>query len=338
MQERGRLIRTDLAQALRDRIPKLQTAFDPLIDDLAVDASDGIGRKTEAPWVRLFSRTLSPNPREGFYVVFHFAADGSAIFVTVGCGSTVWSGGDLRPVSDEELSRRTTWARSVIQQRWGSKTRFSNDMNLGAKSPLTKTFEKATAVAARIPIDELEETDLDELLLEASRRLGEIYLAQLDARDVSPGDKDTDEVVAIARPLKAPRRRQGYGLSPDERKAVELQAMLIATQYLEKQGFSCKDTSATESFDILAKRGEVSIKVEVKGTTSDLCDSVLMTKNEVELHQKEKGKTGLVIISKISLKRDKDGAEASGGDVEAMIGWDIDQWRTDPVAFQVSRP
>lgn len=75
----------------------------------------------------------------------------------------------------------------------------------------------------------------------------------------------------------------------------------------------------------------------MKGTTSDVCDSVLMTKNEVNLHRMEKGKTGLLIVYGIRLKRGLPAPQASGGTVEAMIGWDIDTWRAQPVAFQLYR-
>ena len=337
MQERGSLIRGALTQAISARLPRLQMAFDGVFDDLDVVGSDGIGRKTEAPWVRLFSKTMSPNPREGFYVVLHFSADGSAVFVTVGCGSTVWSGGDLRPVSDDELLRRTSWARSVIEQRWQTIAPFTDEISLGARAPLPRTFEKATAVALRIPVDNLDTSDLDGILYGACERLGEIYLAQLDQRDVSQGDQDANDVVAIARPLKVQRNRQGMGLTGPERKAVELRAMLLAVEYLTSNGYQCKDTSSTESFDLMATSAGVSIKVEVKGTTSDLCDSVMMTKNEVELHKNEKGKTGLIIVSKIKLNRDPASPTATGGSVESLLGWDIDQWVTEPIAFQVSR-
>jgi hypothetical protein len=62
-----------------------------------------------------------------------------------------------------------------------------------------------------------------------------------------------------------------------------------------------------------------------------------MTLNEIELHRREKGTTGLLIVSGIRLTR---GAtpNASGGSVEALMQWDIDQWVLEPVAFQVSRP
>jgi hypothetical protein len=103
---------------LRSRIPLIQNGFDTLFDDLAVEASDGIGRKSEAPWVRIFSRAMSPNPRVGFYIVIHFAADGGAVFLTIGCGSTILNGGDLRSLPDEELKSCTAWAQAVVMEEF----------------------------------------------------------------------------------------------------------------------------------------------------------------------------------------------------------------------------
>jgi hypothetical protein len=113
--------------------------------------------------------------------------------------------------------------------------------------------------------------------------------------------------------------------------------MLLARQFLEVGGYACEDKSATESYDILARRGAVAMKIEVKGTTSDLCDSVLMTRNEIDLHQAEKGRTGLLIVSQIRLERTGAEPVATGGQVEAMLPWDIDQWTLEAVAFQVRR-
>jgi hypothetical protein len=336
MQERGRLIRDELANAIRDNLPVLKKYVDNKIDDLAVEGSDGIGRKTEAPWVRLYSKGLSPNPREGFYLVIHFAANGTAVFITVGCGSTIWSGGDLRPVSDSELILKTSWARSVIQKRWGNIEPFTDQIDLGAKAPLPKTFEKATAFAKRVLVEDLKNDKLDNLLISATERLGEIYLAQLDKRDISPGDQDIDEIANIAKPLRRKSSGQGIGLSASERKLIEVHAMDMALSYLKKEGFVCNDTSATEPFDILATKNNTIVKVEVKGTTSDICNSVLMTRNEVNLHQKEKGLTGLIIVSNIKLIRDEI-ITTNGGKLEALLGWNIDEWITEPVAFQVSR-
>lgn len=40
------LIRSELPLELRVRLPKVSQEFDPLFDDLGVEGSDGIGRKT----------------------------------------------------------------------------------------------------------------------------------------------------------------------------------------------------------------------------------------------------------------------------------------------------
>jgi len=338
MHERGSLIRSDLTRELRGRLHALSAAFDSLFDDLAVEGSDGIGRKTEAPWVRVYSKAMSPTAREGFYLVIHFAADGSAVFVTVGCGSTIWTGGDLRAVSDAQLKAKTAWARSVVEERWGSHAPFTDVISLGARAPLPRTFEKATAFASRIPFERIDNTDLEGLLFACAERLSAIYLAQLEQRDIAPGDQGALDLAAIVKPLRHRARAQGLGLTAPERRAVELRAMLLATQLLESEGFTCKDTSATQSFDILARRNEQTLKIEVKGTTSDLCESVLMTRNEVELHRREKGRTGLLIVSRIQLDRSGPVPSAHGGVVEAMLNWDIDQWMLESIAFQVRRP
>ncbi len=337
MKERGVLIRETLANHLRARLHALQASIDPLFDDLDVDASDGIGRKTEAPWVRVYSKTMSPNPRDGYYMVIHFAANGGAVFITVGCGSTIWRGGDLTPVSDEELASRTLWARDVVKQKWRTLAPFTDVIELGAKRPLPKTFEKATAFAKRVNITDLDVIDIDSLLFAAMQRLGEIYIAQLERRDMSPGDQAAVEISEIAKPLRKSYRRQGRGLSAAERTAVELRAMTLAIQELQERGYYCEDTSRSESFDILAKREDVVLKVEVKGTTSDFCDSVLMTKNEVILHRTEKGQTGLLLVSKIKIKKEGESVIADEGCVEMLIPWDIDDWSSEAIAFQVSR-
>lgn len=336
MQERGRLIRDELAEELRRRLPLIESSFDTETRDLDVEASDGIGRKTEAPWVRVFSKRMSPTARDGFYIVFHFRRDGSALFITIGCGSTVWSGGDLKPVSDDVLAGRTEWARNIVRQSFGNISPFNDEIALGAKAPLPRTFEKATALAVLLPVGKLEETDIDELLVAAAKRLNAIYRAQLGERDISAGEQDVAAIITLAKPLSR-SRRQGFGLSATERRAIERQAMKLAHERLSAEGYTCRDVSATESFDILAAKAGIEVKVEVKGTTSDMCDSILMTRNEIDLHRKEKGSTALIIVSQITLDRTSPQPIAEGGVVEAHWSWDIDSWSAEPIAFQLSR-
>jgi hypothetical protein len=63
-----------------------------------------------------------------------------------------------------------------------------------------------------------------------------------------------------------------------------------------------------------------------------------MTPNEVDLHVNEKGSTGPIVISKIRLSNINDSKyEASGGETEVMLGWDIATWELEPTAFRLSR-
>jgi hypothetical protein len=69
MQERGKLIREVLPREFSALSESFKRTLGEFGKDFAIDASDGIGRKTEAPWVRLFSRSMAPTARDGFYVV-----------------------------------------------------------------------------------------------------------------------------------------------------------------------------------------------------------------------------------------------------------------------------
>ena len=86
-----------------------------------------------------------------------------------------------------------------------------------------------------------------------------------------------------------------------------------------------------------AKIGDDRLYVEVKGTTSDVADAIVMTHGEVSLHQREKGRTALMIVSGIRLEKDPMRPEASGGVLEPIVGWDIDEWTLEPTVFRVSR-
>lgn len=339
MQRRGELVRTALAAQVRGLAPMLTPLMGEFGDDFGVDASDGIGRKTEAPWVRFYSKRMSPSPRDGFYCVIHFAADGQAYWVTVGCGSTVWNGGDLRALPDAELAARTAWARSVITEAFGTLEPFSDRIALGAKAALPKTFEKATALAQRFDVGAADDDAVVRALAQAAKYLREIYRAQSVGAHLSPAEVVEIEIDALARPNRSAAAGQGLGLTGPERRAIELRGMALAREWLEGLGFSVKDKSQSAPFDFEATRAGETIKVEVKGTTAPTCSEFFMTRNEVDLHRLEKGKTGLALVYGIKLQRDREGGcEATGGICEGEIGWDIGLCALQPVAFRVSRP
>jgi len=280
---------------------------------------------------------MSPRPTEGFYCVLHFSTDGSAINIAVGCGASQFCNGSFIILPDSELDKRTAWARRVVQDGMGSINPFSDPPDYGARRPLPKSFERATAMAKRIPVDDLEAAELDRLLVCASEYLRLIYQAEADGRGLSSADQTELEIVRTVKPLSS-RKGQGYGLSAADRKIVELQAMQLTKAWLEGEGYQVIDTSANHSYDYEAKKDGLTIKVEVKGTTSDNSDAIFMTRNEVELHRAEKGNTALFIAYGIRLKS-KDGArEALGGELQVYIGWDIDKWQLTSMAYRVEKP
>ena len=335
MQERGQLIR----HTLRSEIEKLAPVIIPNLGsygaDFIVDASDGIGNKVATPWVRYGSKKMSPSAQEGYYAVVHFKTDGSGLYLTLGCAST--KGKSIIPLKAEDLKERTSKAIEVIIEKHGGIGSFSDEINLGAKTDVSKSFEKATVAAKFIHRDELFDIDLEDLFTELSAYLKTVYDAQTSGFDITPSDQDEEVIEALLNPHKKRKGIQGFVQSADERKAIEMRAMVVTDEWFKSQGYTTADKSLKESYDILATRGEEVIYVEVKGTTSYEPTSIIMTSNEVELHKSKKGETALAIVSSIKLQK-ADPPVATGGDLEVEIGWDIDAWTLNPSQYKVIRP
>jgi len=206
---------------------------------------------------------------------------------------------------------------------------------LGAKAPLPKAFEKATALARRIDVRAVDDGVIEQLLVAAAERLRWIYDAQRTGRDLTAGALAEVEIEQIAR---SPRDGQGLRLSPEERITIERRAMVVARQWLETNGYAVVDRSRTMPFDFDATRDGISLKVEVKGTTADSVDAIFMTKNEVDLHRAERGRTALVLVSAIRVTNERGSVLATGGVPTALVAWNIDEWDVSPMAYRVRRP
>jgi hypothetical protein len=102
---------------------------------------------------------------------------------------------------------------------------------------------------------------------------------------------------------------------------------------LEAEGFSVEDVSATQSVDFRAKRGIDVLYVEVKGSTGPL-GSVLLTANEVALHQKAHPNNALIVVHSIKLDRTSDRPNASGGCVVQFRPWPLKAENLRPISYQ----
>ena len=340
MQERGRIIRDGLPNVLRRYFDRFKETLGRFGDSLEIEGRDGIGRKTEAAWVRLYSKKMSPSATKGFYVVIHFDIFGKTFYVTLGCGATTWDSekGDLVKDTSASISKKVSWAKSTLARFGQDTSGFPDIVFIGSKRALPKKFEEATVLAKALSPFKTEIDEFISSVNDALKLLSVIYESVSQRADVKSSENIESDIQELVNPLRYKSRKgQGFRLTPPERRAIELRAMRVTELYLKSLGYTLEDTSSSYSFDFLAKALNKVIKVEVKGTTSLEVDSILMTSNEVKLHTSEAGNTALAIVSGISfLKRGKD-AQCEGGVLEFFSPWQIQEWVCMPTAYKVMR-
>jgi hypothetical protein len=262
MQRRGLIIREKIPERIRRHGDALATAAGVPASDLGIEGRDGTGLKTEIPWVRIFSREAAPRATSGWYVVYLFCPDGDRFYLSLMQGTTVWTGKDFAPRKPAELEARVSWARPLIAVLLRERDDLQDEIKLEArKSRLAEGYELGTVAAIEYHRSMLPgESGLIEDLIYMSRLLGELYKAERTAAYV-PGDMPPEVIEAEEAAAKAARRRtaratgQGTRLNAQERRAVELRSVAMATEYFQAQGWSVKDVGAKESYDLLLSKG-----------------------------------------------------------------------------------
>ena len=131
----------------------------------------------------------------------------------------------------------------------------------------------------------------------------------------------------------ANRGGQGLGLSAPEKRAVERRAVEAAIEYFESTGWeNVQDVGDFASYDLtMVRDGEVHI-VEVKGTTGP-GSSIILTRNEVQVHKDYHPNNALIVVSNIILNR-VDPPHATGGRVNVIQPWGIDETLLTATTFR----
>ena len=146
-------------------------------------------------------------------------------------------------------------------------------------------------------------------------------------------------ISAVSDALEPFRRKsmtQGTGLSASERRAVELAAMKAAEVELQRLGFTdIRDVAQTESFDFHAVLDGEPWVIEVNGTTNFGADQILLTANEVKLHQEFASRSCLIVVTQIRLDRAL--ATAAGGVAVTFKPWGTKGWGLEPIAYRAVR-
>ena len=104
MVERGVLVKSTISDLLANDVRPL-----------AVEGRFGAGNAAKVPWVRVYEPTSSPSAQHGLYLVYLFAADGSAVYLSLNQGTT--EGSELKPVPKARLAARADHARSALSHQ-----------------------------------------------------------------------------------------------------------------------------------------------------------------------------------------------------------------------------
>jgi hypothetical protein len=131
----------------------------------------------------------------------------------------------------------------------------------------------------------------------------------------------------VVRPLS-----QGFGLSVQQRRAVEKYAMERAEEHYASN-WDVKNVSSNACFDLLCTKDGRELHVEVKGTTG-IGETILLTSNEVK-HAKAFPLIALFVVSRITLRRSEGGNwVASGGNIAVYEPWSIESCDLTPLTFK----
>ncbi|NIH74438.1 hypothetical protein FHV99_001645 [Ochrobactrum sp. P20RRXII] len=334
MARRGIIVRQRIPKWIRTHQNELAPNLGDFSTQFDVTGKDGTGRKTLVPWVRIFAEDQSPNPQNGWYAVYLFRPDGRAVSLCICHGSTIWDGLTFQPRPAEEADALMTWSRAEIGN--GAVERgFIEGVDLGSKAQLPKAYERTTAFSKTYEVGKVpDENIILQDLSHALHLLQVLYNGAAAGKQPGALARDvvdtTAQISELISPKGTTRRGQGYGLTAPQRKAVDERAMLVARQWLDQHGFTkIQDVHLKEPCDYRAIIAGKSKVIEVKGTTGGP-GAILLTKNEVDLHQQTYPDNVLLIVHGIELS----GETAGGGSVEPHDPWQIDNDGLTPTAFR----
>lgn len=154
MKRRRQVICHAIPEDLRAQLPSMVERSG--ISDLQVEGSSGTGLNSAIPWVRLFSKGLSPNATDGWYLVLLFSADGARAYLSLMQGATEWLNGDFKPRPQNVLRQRAAWARDYLDRNDLLPDGWQPEIDLGTRySRLSAAYENGNVVATEYTRDSI---------------------------------------------------------------------------------------------------------------------------------------------------------------------------------------
>tara|TARA_B110000027_G_C16079303_1_gene282863 strand:- start:427 stop:1386 length:960 start_codon:yes stop_codon:yes gene_type:complete len=151
-----------------------------------------------------------------------------------------------------------------------------------------------------------------------------LKLGNLEIPDIQNFNEEIPISIEEAKKNKKPKKGgQGFGLSPKEKKAVELHAMDKVEKIWKKDGWKVEDVSMIKGgCDFKFSKDNKVVYCEVKGTTT-AGESIILTSREVEKMKERYPNSALYVVYGIRLDKSKDPPVATFGSVKKKYPWEI---------------
>lgn len=274
---------------------------------------------------------------DGFYLVYLFASDGSAVYLSLNQGTSEFRSGAMRPINNNrEIEARAISARRLLrdfdEMPASSDLRASIDLTthsvvgVGPESRRrSKNYEYGNIVARRYPALAIpHDQDLLQDLSDMLPMLAVLYEWPVPVRQP---DRSSDRVIPDGPTRAASRTRvrtQGRLRDYETRRAIELHAEDNAVAYFEAAGWKVERVGALRlGYDLDCQKEDRGLHVEVKGTQR-LDEEVILTRNEVNHHPAHGGRCHeehrLVVVSEIDVSYDE-GPQCEGGRRRVLRPW-----------------
>jgi len=210
--------------------------------DLKVGIGGHQGSWGPVPWVRVFSRAMSPKATDGIYLAYLFAADGSGADLSLQQGSSNLQSGRMRPASDTMLLQASGDAarsriRELVDSPLGSGLTVQMDL-AGSRAPVKQyarqkiaNYEHANVLA--IPDESRDIPPEDDLLADLGRMLKLLVALYGAAVLRDPTSPPTDSVEAKPGSWRADDASKAQSLPQD---AEELLRSLIGVDLSTVRG------------------------------------------------------------------------------------------------------
>lgn len=153
------------------------------------------------------------------------------------------------------------------------------------------------------------------------------YVENYDGSIISSQEDEVQEDILTAEHSSG---GQGFQSDVEVRLMIESHAMNICKEHYLDKGYKVEDVSATHSCDFIITRRGVSRFIEVKGTQT-AGDTIILTKNEVDLSRMQGESMALFLVHSITMNRKT--VKKGSGVVSIIDPWIVSKERLTPISF-----